>query len=107
MKQPFVIGQSNQNIKSFKSTFVGFNNSANNTGDGNMNHCIGNDNTCNGYNASAFGSNITNNVWRSICLGDNAISTIYPSSLNCDLGLANKPYKDIYVSGILLQTQII
>jgi len=116
--QTVVIGASNTNIKtglgnvighgnSVKATIanvMGYNNVIGGVTDGYFTQCIGSNNVCDGLYASAFGTDITNNTEHSLCLGDSAISTIFPNSSVCDLGNITSPFKDIYYSGSLMAT---
>lgn len=96
-----VIGHGNSVIASIANV-MGYNNIIGNTTSGYFTQCIGSNNICDGLYASCIGSNITNNTPNSLCLGDSAITTIYPNSLVCNLGTSAKPYKDIYYSGKLV-----
>ena len=44
------------------------------------------------------------NISNSCCIGDSAISQIYPNSLVCDLGNTTKRFKDLYLSGGIKRT---
>ena len=47
----------------------------------------------------AVGNDITNSTANSCCIGDNAITQIYPNSLICSLGNTTSRFKDIFISG--------
>ena len=114
--QTVVIGRNNTNINTGLGNVIGRSNTASgpafvqcfgtsNTigSSGYFNVCIGTSNSCNAQYASAIGSDIINNTTNSLCLGNNAISTIFPNSLVCDLGTSTKPFKDIYYTGELIK----
>lgn len=118
--QTNVVGRGNTNINtglgnvfgffnsviSTSANVIGYNNNVGGTTAGYYSNCIGVNNILNGLYASGIGSDITNNTPNSLCLGDNAISTIFPNSAVCDLGTSAKPYKDIYYSGEIKATGI-
>jgi len=115
--QTNVVGRGNTNINtglgnvfgffnsviSTSANVIGYNNNVGGTVAGYYSNCIGVNNILNGLYASGIGSDITNNTPNSLCLGDSAVTTIFPNSLVCDLGTSAKPYKDIYYSGEIIK----
>ena len=87
-----VFGNNNIEIENINGNIFGSNNVV--SGEGNL-QCFGNNNSCKKLCASAFGSDIINETSHSVCIGDNAIRTIFPNSLICDLGRVSVPFNII------------
>ena len=73
------------------------------------NNClaIGSGNEVSASYGMAIGSNINNSIANSCVIGDNAITQIIPNSLICNLGSSSAPFKDIYLSGKVVNTSVL